>query len=116
MASLLSSTGLYSAFKDALPYSATAIAAVCGYFAARYTAAAPQQMAWNDAFRIFVTELQEERANLLSALERGSARITELESEIIRQRGNINAGLAREAALLRLLEKNGIGGDAAELH
>lgn len=91
----------FSTFKDALPFLGAVVAALLGWSAARFTAVAPQQMAFNDAFRSLVGELQSERAQHI-------VRISELESEIIRQRGVINSHLAKEDALLRILEKNGI--------
>lgn len=82
----------------ALPYLAAGATAVLGYLGARYTATAPLQSSLNDAFRSLTDELQTERARLI-------VRISELEGEIIRQRGVINEGLAREAAMKRLAEK-----------
>ena len=85
----------------ALPYLGAVVTGLLGWFGARYTAIAPQQMALNDAFRSLVAELQDERAVHI-------VRISELEGEVIRQRGEISNLLASKDALLRILERNGI--------
>lgn len=75
-----------------LPFLGVVVAAALGWFGARYTAAAPLQSSLNDAFRTFMEECQNERAQHI-------ARILELESEILRQRGEINQHLQIQASL-----------------
>lgn len=90
-----------STLTAALPYLAAVVTALLGYFGARFTGTAQQQTALNDAFRSLVEELQDERAHHI-------ARISELESEVLRQRGAINNHLAKEDAYLRILQRNNI--------
>lgn len=77
------------------------MAALLGFFGARFTGVAQLQAGLNDAFRTLMDEWQTERAQHI-------ARISELESEVLRQRGAINAGIQREQSLLRLLERHEI--------
>lgn len=101
----ISSTALGLTIPGALPSWLIALVAILGpllgYFGARSTAIAPLQVAMNDAFRSVMEELQEDRARCI-------ARISVLESEIRRQRGEINQHLAKEAAFLRLLESHNV--------
>ena len=83
---------------DALPYLAAVVTAALGWFGARYTAIAPLQTSLNDAFRTLMDEWQTERAAHI-------ARISELEGEVLRQRGVINQGLQREQSLQHAYER-----------
>lgn len=85
----------------ALPFAAPVLTAVLGFFAAQCTSVAQLQKTLLDASRQFVRESQEKHAQ-------DAARITELEAEIIRQRGVINAGIQTQQSLCRLLERNNI--------
>ncbi len=91
----------------ALSFFGGIIVALLGLFGVRSSQAAPLQLSVNDAFRTLIGELQEERATLI-------VRISELEAEVLRQRGVINQGLAREAALGRALAKLGVGDPPVE--
>lgn len=81
-----------------LSFFGATVVAVLGYFGTRFSATAPLQASLNTAFRSLMEEWQSERARL-------TARISELEGEVLRQRGVINQGLAREGALQRRIEK-----------
>ncbi len=85
---------LSSSLVAVLSFLGATLVAVVGYFGARFTATAPLQVALNSAFRSLMEEWQSERARLI-------VRISELEGEVLRQRGVINQGLAREAAQAR---------------
>lgn len=84
-----------------LPFFGVVLAGLLGWFGARRSSIAPLQASLNDAFRTFMQEAQDEIASK-------DARILELESEIIRQRGEIRQFLAQREAFLRILEKNNI--------
>ena len=84
-----------------LPFLGVVVAGLLGWFGARHTAIAPLQVSLNDAFRTFMKEAQDDIAFK-------DARILELESEIIRQRGEIRQHLAQREAFLRILERNEI--------
>lgn len=85
-----------------LSFCAATVAGLLAFLGARFTATAPLQLSLNDAFRSLMDEWQVERARL-------TARVFELEGEVLRQRGTINQGLAREAALMRRIERMGGG-------
>ncbi len=75
-----------------LPYLAAVVTGLLGFFGARFTATAPLQASLNDAFRSLMDEWQTERAQHI-------ARISELEAEVLRQRGVINQHLQLQASL-----------------
>ena len=81
-----------------LPFLGAIVAALLGWFGALSTRTAPQQMALNDAFRTLMDELQNERAQHI-------VRISELESEVIRQRGEIAQHLQIAASLQHQVDR-----------
>lgn len=84
--------------KDALLSLAAILGPVLGYFAARYTATAPLQASLNDAFRTLMDQWQERLAQL-------TVRNSELEAEVLRQRGVINSNIQSIDSLNRNLER-----------
>lgn len=101
MSSLTTIGNSTSLLSVVLPFCGVVVAGLLGWFGARHTAIAPLQASLNDAFRTFMKEAQDEIASK-------DARILELESEIIRQRGEIRQFLAQREAFLRVLERNNI--------
>jgi len=93
----ISSFGLTAA----LPYWVAAATAVLGFFGARFTTIAQLQKTLLDASREWVEQTQTQRAL-------DTARILELEAEILRQRGVINAMIQFKQSLFRLLERHNI--------
>lgn len=83
-----------------LPFLTAIGAAALGYFAARRTAIAPLQASLNDAFRSAMASWQTERAQLI-------ARVSELEGEVLRQRGEINNHLQIIQSQQRRIERAG---------
>lgn len=84
---------------DALPYLSAAVTGLVGFFGAQFTAVARLQKTLLDASRQWVEEAQKQHAL-------ATARISELESEVLRQRGEINQLLqkveSRDHAIERL--------------
>lgn len=85
----------------ALPYFVAGGTAALGYFGARLTATAQLQRTLLVASRQWVEESQMQHA-------RDIARISELETEITNQRGNLNQALQREASLLSFIARSGL--------
>lgn len=96
---------------DVLPYFGTVVAALLGYFGARYTATAPLQTALNDAFRSLMEELQTKGASDAALILELRQREVELEAEIIRQRGELRQKDQLIDSLTRLCERNGLKHD-----
>lgn len=101
MTSLPSIGGSTSLLSVVLPFLGVIMAGLLGWSAARRSSIAPLQASLNDAFRTFMAEAQDEIAAK-------DARISELEAEILRMRGEARQLLAVREALLRILEKNNI--------
>lgn len=72
--------------------------ALGGWFAARYTAFAQLNKTVLDASRQMVEDAQAVHA-------RDGARILELETEILRMRGEVNAHIQRERSLEHMIER-----------
>lgn len=89
-----------------LPYFVAVLTGLLGWFSAQFTGLVQLQKTLLDASRQWVADSQAQHA-------RDGVRITELESEVLRQRGTINQGLQREESLQRLLDK--VQEDAAKL-
>lgn len=87
-----------SSYGVALLFLAPVVTAALGYFGARYTATAPLQASMNDAFRTLMDEWQTQHAQ-------DTARILELEAEVLRQRGTINQGLQREQSMQHIIDR-----------
>ncbi len=90
-----------SGFSAVLLFCGALLTAVLALFGVRYTARAPLQVTLNDAFRTLMNEWQSEKSRLL-------ARISELEAEVRRQRGEINQHIqvtqSLEHRIQRMLE------------
>ncbi len=99
--SLTASLGPGSPLAAVLPYWLAVLTAVLGYLGARFTAAAPLQESLNDAFRTLMEELQ-------SAHARAIVRASELEAEIIRQRGELRQLEQRRQSLVHFIERAGL--------
>ena len=84
---------------DALPYLSAGATGLLGFFGAQFTAVARLQKTLLDASRQWVGDTQAQRA-------RDGVRISELEAEVLRQRGEINQHIQREESLQRALERS----------
>ncbi len=93
----------HSGLSAVLPWAAAAATSLVGFFAARFTAFAALNKIVLDASRLLVTDAQSIHA-------RDSARISELEGEIVRQRGELANHIQREQSLQRQIDRL-IGGE-----
>lgn len=78
-----------SLFSDALPWAGALITGLVGWSAARYTAFAQLSKTTLDASRQLVDEFQKLRVQ-------DTARILELEAEVLRMRGEIGQHIQKE--------------------
>lgn len=87
-----------SALSDVLPWAGALLTGFAGWSAARFTAFAQLNKTILDASRLLVEESQTIHA-------RDGVRILELETEVLRQRGEINQGIQRERSLQHAIER-----------
>jgi len=90
-----------SPFGAALPYAVAVLTALLGWFGAQFTAGARLQKTLLDASRTLVAEAQTRHSA-------DGARITELESEIIRLRGEVRGHQQWEDSVRRWAQRAGL--------